>query len=116
MTSEEMLDLVQTMTEETDDVILETYIEQAGDIVLQQAYPYEDVSTLVVPDKYHRVQVDIAVYLINKRGAEGQLTHTENGISRSYEAGDVPSTLLRRIIPSASLPIRPVVSGGEDTP
>lgn len=43
------------------------------------------------------------MYLLNKRGAEGQTAHSENGISRSYEDGDVPPTLLRDIVPFASV-------------
>lgn len=108
MTSDELIDLVGRLTEEEDEDILSAYIDQAGDIVLRHAYPYDD-SVTEVPSKYHRVQADIAVYLINKRGAEGQLTHTENGVSRSYESGDIPVTLLRRIMPVAG-----TLSGGDN--
>ena len=52
---------------------------------------------------YKRQQVEIAAYLVNKRGAEGETAHSENGISRSYEDGDVPPTLLREIVPFASV-------------
>ena len=102
MTSAEILELVQTMTEESDTDILSAYIDQAGDIVIRHAFPYDDSQT-EVPDKYQRVQADIAVYLINKRGAEGETSHTENGISRRYEDGDIPPTLLRRIMPMAGM-------------
>lgn len=100
MTSEDLFDLVQTLSGESDEEVLTAYIDQAGDIVLRYAYPYDDSQT-AVPEKYYRVQADIAVYLLNKRGAEGQLTHTENGISRSYEDADIPRSMLRRIIPMA---------------
>lgn len=66
------------------------------------AYPYDDTVT-EVPDRYAYTQLEIAVYLMNKRGAEGQTAHSENGISRSYEDGDVPPSLLREIVPCASL-------------
>lgn len=98
MTTEELYGLVQTMTGEEDDAILDAYVQQAGDIVLRHAYPYDESQT-AVPERYHRVQADIAVYLINKRGAEGETVHLENGVSRHYEDGDIPPTLLRRIIP-----------------
>lgn len=49
--------------------------------------------------KYDTVQVEIAAYMLNKRGAEGEIVHLENGISRHYEDGDIPPTLLRRITP-----------------
>ena len=44
-------------------------------------------------------QVEIAVYLMNKRGAEGESAHSENGVSRTYENGDVPASMLRGIVP-----------------
>ena len=44
-------------------------------------------------------QIQIAVELFSKRGAEGQTGHSENGISRSYESADVSPSLLKRITP-----------------
>jgi hypothetical protein len=41
--------------------------------------------------------------MLNKRGAEGEITHTENGVSRQYEDGDIPPSLLRRIVPMAGV-------------
>lgn len=67
------------------------------EVVLQRAYPYENVSK--VPMKYDAVHVEIAAYMINKRGAEGEVSHSENGVSRTYEDGDIPPSLLRAITP-----------------
>ena len=82
--------------------VLSTYLSIAGNKVLKRAYPFDSTVT-VVPDRYAYNQVEIAAYLVNKRGAEGETAHSENGISRSYEDGDVPPTLLREIVPCASL-------------
>ena len=49
------------------------------------------------------LQVEIATYLLNKRGGEGELSHSENGISRSYENGDVPESMMRQIVPMAGV-------------
>lgn len=49
--------------------------------------------------KYDAVHVEIAAYMINKRGAEGEVSHSENGVSRTYEDGDIPPSLLRAITP-----------------
>ena len=111
MTTEELYGLVQTMTGETDDAILDAYIQQAGDIVLRHAFPYDDSQT-EVPAKYVRVQADIAVFMLNKRGAEGETVHLENGVSRHYEDGDIPPTLLRRIIPMTGVVFTAVTGGG----
>lgn len=111
MTEAEKLAMVKAITGETDEAVLSTYLSIAGNKVCRKAYPFDSTAT-EVPVQYGFVQVEIAVYLINKRGAEGQISHSENGISRSYEDGDIPPTLMREIIPCAS-----VIGGGasEDT-
>lgn len=102
MTQDTMKELLKGMTEESDDAILSAYLCLAESVVLTQAYPFrDDSSDLTVPEKYHAIQVEIAAYMLNKRGAEGQTSHSENGISRAYESGDIPPSLLRRITPMA---------------
>lgn len=102
MTDTEKLTMLKAMTDEKDESVLSTYLSIAGNKVLKRAYPFDNTVT-VVPDRYAYNQVEIAAYLVNKRGAEGETAHSENGISRSYEDGDVPPTLLREIVPCASL-------------
>lgn len=102
MTDTEKLTTLKAMTGEKDESVLSTYLSIAGNKVLKRAYPFDSTVT-VVPDRYAYNQVEIAAYLVNKRGAEGETAHSENGISRSYEDGDVPPTLLREIVPCASL-------------
>ena len=102
MTDTEKLTMLKAMTGEKDENVLSTYLSIAGNKVLKRAYPFDNTVT-VVPDRYAYNQVEIAAYLVNKRGAEGETAHSENGISRSYEDGDVPPTLLREIVPCASL-------------
>ncbi len=101
MTDEEKLTMLKSMTEETDDNVLSTYLTLAKGVVLSRAYPYTEEDT--VPTKYDTVHVEIAAYMLNKRGAEGETAHSENGVSRSYEDGDIPPTLLRRILPMAGV-------------
>lgn len=96
-----MNDTLSALTGETNSEILSTFLKIAADKVLRRAYPFDD-SVTEVPKKYESVQLQIAAYLLNKRGAEGELTHAENGISRSYENGDVPASLLRDIVPCAA--------------
>ena len=37
------------------------------------------------------------------RGAEGEKSHSENGISRTYENAELPDSLLREITPIAGV-------------
>lgn len=98
MTETEKLKMLEHLTDETEQDVLSTYLTLAKNIVLRKAYPFGD-GTEEIPVKYESVQVEIAAYLLGKRGAEGETVHVENGVSRYYEDGDIPPTLLRRIIP-----------------
>lgn len=98
MTNAEMLNKLKAMTDEQAEEVLSTYLEIAGQKILRKAYPYDDTQT-EVPAKYHYTQLEVAAYLLNKRGAEGETAHSENGISRSYEDGDVPPSLIREVVP-----------------
>lgn len=109
MTDTEKLTMLKVMTGETDEKMLSVYLSIAANKVCRRAYPFDDTIT-TVPTRYEINQVEIAAYLVNKRGAEGETAHSENGISRSYEDGDVPPTLLREIVPFAS-----VVKGEAET-
>ena len=84
--------------EETEDILLLAYLSLAGQKIIQRAYPYRD-DIEVVPDRYATNQVEIACYLINKRGAEGETYHSENGINRTYENADVPESMLSKVVP-----------------
>ena len=99
MTDTEKLTYLRAMVGGSDtDEVLSTYLVVAGKKIIARAYPYDDTVT-EVPDKYDTLQCEIAAYLLNKRGAEGQTQHSENGITRSYENADVPSSMLKVVTP-----------------
>lgn len=81
----------------SDDVLL-AYLNIAGRKIINRAYPYNDeIDT--VPKRYGLLQCEIAAYLLNKRGAEGETSHSENGISRGYESADVPISMMKDVVP-----------------
>jgi hypothetical protein len=41
--------------------------------------------------------------MFNKRGAEGETAHSENGVSRSYSSASVSEELLREITPKVGV-------------
>lgn len=50
--------------------------------------------------KYEHLIIPLCVSAIAKIGAEGELSHSENGVSRTYtSANDYPKDLLQQIIP-----------------
>ena len=99
MKQTEKLTLLKAMvgSADSDDVLL-AYLDIAGGKILNRAYPYGTDET-DVPPRYDFLQCEIAAYLLNKRGAEGQTGHSENGISRSYESADVPESMLGAVTP-----------------
>ena len=51
-------------------------------------------------EKYEYLIIPFCISAIAKIGAEGQLSHTENGVSRSYGSSmDYPRELVQQIIP-----------------
>lgn len=82
----------------TNDLLL-YLLEMSEGIVLNRRYPFGAPEGAVVPAQYEHTQLQIAVELYSKMGAEGQTAHDENGIKRTYEAADVSPSLLRRIVP-----------------
>ena len=99
MTQTEKLTLLKAMvgSSDTDDVLL-AYIDIAGGKIINRAFPF-GTDELEVPKRYEFLQCEIAAYLLNKRGAEGQTSHSENGISRVYESADVPESMLNAVTP-----------------
>lgn len=98
MLETEKIEMVKSMTGETSDGVVSAYLKIAGNKICRKAYPFDPAVT-EVPEQYSLLQVEIAVYLLNKRGADGESAHSENGISRTYENGDVPTSMLRQIVP-----------------
>lgn len=101
MTIDEKLDALKLRIapDTASDDLLSELLEQAGAIVLNRRFPFGFPVDAEVPHQYERVQISIALELYSKMGAEGETSHNENGISRTYEAGDISPSLLKQILP-----------------
>lgn len=93
---------LKSLTGEANEDILLFYLDTAEATILERLYPF-GTSEISVPEKYELKQIEIALYLYNKRGAEGEIAHNENGISRTYESAGVPDSMLKGIVPFASV-------------
>ena len=102
MTISDKVEMVNKMTGADEDTIF-VYLKIAAQKICRAAYPFDDTVD-EVPPKYDMIHVDATAYLINKRGAEGEITHNENGISRTYEDADLPKSMLRAITPVMGVP------------
>ena len=130
MTSDQKLTMLRIMIGENartkrpeEDDVLSAYLTLAAAKILETAYPFvtdytelpggktldengEVVETnpYPVPARYETLQLKIATYLLNKRGAEGEVQHIENGTHRNYGDADIPSSMLSSITPMIGIP------------
>lgn len=80
------------------DAILQFYLDRAKDIICDIR------NSNLVETKYMTTQLQMAIEMYNKAGAEGQISHSENGMSRTYEASDISPSLIGKITPVAKTP------------
>ena len=102
MTKERKIEMLCLLLEDeyVEEAVLELYLDLAGQKILNRMYPYvTDYEGLEVPDRYVAIQLKIAHYMLNKRGAEGEIQHIENGIHRNYGSADIPDGMLAEIVP-----------------
>ena len=79
--------------------LLSYLLEQSEGIILNRRYPFGSPEGVTLSAIHEQIQLRMAVELFNKMGAEGQTQHDENGIKRTWEAGDVSPSLLKAIVP-----------------
>ena len=105
MTDSEKIAFVKAISEETDDSVITAFLTRAKSAILNELYRAwselpEDAD---VPDRYHVAQCELAMRYLNRRGGEGEISHSENGIGRGYGSVD-DSDILARITPLVEVP------------
>lgn len=99
MTNEEKLAILRQRLDSgdtTSDEIANAYLLAAEKAVVNLAFPFGN-GTDVMPEKYEYEQIEIALYMLNRRGSEGETAHVEGGTSRTFEVADIPISLRCRI-------------------
>ena len=101
MTNEVKIEMLKVLIspDTASDELLLNLLEQSEGIILNRRYPFGAPEDASLTPLHEQIQLRMVVELFNKMGAEGQLAHTENGVSRTWEAGDVSPSLLRQVIP-----------------
>lgn len=111
MTDETKLAMVKTLSGESElsDEEVSVYLELAGMKIMNRLYPYgkydsregrrKEAEELEIPARYHALQCQIAAYMINRRGSEGEVSNIEVGTQRDYGSADVPDDMLSGIVP-----------------
>ena len=87
---------------DVSDTELEDILESAKAVILSRRFPFGEYPA-EIEDRYKDLQIRIAVEMFNKQGAEGEIAHSENGVSRTYSSASVSEELLREITPKAGV-------------
>jgi hypothetical protein len=90
------------ITEKVTDAELEDILESAKAVILSRRFPFGEYPA-EIEDRYKDLQIRIAVEMFSKRGAEGEVSHSENGISRTYASAGVSEDLLKEITPKVGV-------------
>lgn len=91
---------LKTLTGVSDGILLSTYLEMAKDAIIRWQYPFateEELAEKTLPASLEMKQLEIAVYLVNRQGTEGEVENREGVITRRYESGSVPESMLKGI-------------------
>ena len=81
---------------EKDNKLLEELLNQAEDAIKQKRRTPKEMP---LESQFTTLQIEIAVFLYNKLGAEGEISHSENGVNRGYENAYIPDSMLNQIVP-----------------
>lgn len=88
---------------EATEAELNDVLESAKDVILSRAFVSvestsdEDKTTALTVHKEKVLSAAVVIY--NMRGVEGQTSHSENGVSRSYADAAGMKPILEQIIP-----------------
>lgn len=106
MTTNERVEFVSSLYGETilapdgtdiTDATISTYLQIAERKALAKLYPY-GTGDEPLPEKYELDVCELAVRLVSRRGGEGEIQHSENGVARIYK--DVSDEdILARFVP-----------------
>ena len=107
MTTEQKITLVKKLYgikadgKELTDAEVTPFLTVAESIILNRYDPFGN--TEVLPRKYEILQCRITNFMLVKQGAEGEIQHTENGVTCIYGQNDIPSDLMNEIVPKAGV-------------
>lgn len=71
------------ITGNSEDILIQEFLDSAKSDIMNRRYPYGTTET-ELESQYLTLQVELAIIKYNMMGVEGQATHSENGISRTY--------------------------------
>lgn len=106
MTVNEKITMVKTLANDSEltDEMVTVYLTKAESSIRNRMYPFNlpkdeegEEIPFEVPAKYEVIQCELACEYILRRGGEGEISHSENGINRTYESANAEH-LLREVM------------------
>ena len=106
MTNAEKIATVKTLVEsdaEATDTVVSVYLNLACSAMVERLFPYDsNKSADDIPERYEMTQCELAARYFLRRGGQGEISHEENGINRSYASVD-DEDILKRLTPFAKV-------------
>lgn len=99
MSENEKIALCQQMIPDANVTaeVIAAYLNLSLQRIADKLYPFGSENQ-TVPSRYDLLQCELAVRMIARRGGEGEVNHSENGISRTWANAD-DRDLLERVVP-----------------
>ena len=101
MTELEKIERVKTLSGNDANLttdLCEAYLDMAMLAIYNKMHPFKDMTEdFVVPSRYEGVQCALALRYFVRQGGEGEISHSENGISRTYGSTN-DEDLLREVM------------------
>lgn len=83
--------------------LLTVYLQLAASKMLERLFPYDSTKTEDdIPERYDILQCELASRLYLRKGGEGEVSHEENGVNRTYASVD-DEDILSRLTPFAKV-------------
>ena len=103
MTVNEKLEMIRGLigfdeNEIAEDNRIKVYLSAAAKEIISWRYSYSGKQPSDVPEEYEMTQIMAVVAGYSQSGAEGQATHSENGISRTFNYPDMLHYIRRNVV------------------
>lgn len=108
MEEQDMVEAVMAMVDDDrfEYAVANVYLPMAKDAVVSRLFPYSPEATWDdVPERHHMQTCQIAVYLLDKSGAEGEVRHVENGTTHEWKSAGIPADYFAGMVPRAGVPL-----------
>lgn len=101
------LEILGDVTNEKQDEVFKSKLDDAEIVALNTLYPYDLTKTTIDVENNKRLanwQVRCAIELYNKMENTNVQSYSENGLSVTYLTGLISSELLNELVPKAGIP------------